>query len=160
MDKEYRHFLIEREEQRLKDVQLACLSDDLRVIALASNVDHSLSFQPPPVKDTPFTGNVASYFEFFEKYLKMPEHLHVLHLRAKKAHEEEGKGAKAKGAQRGTALATSSKKYKKPQENVPQKTQENFSQKNPKSCFCVRRKIILLQNVRKKCPLKGAGKLL
>ena len=80
---------------------------------MASNLDHSLSFEPPPVKDTPFTGNVASYFEFFEKYLKMLEHLEVLHPRSKKGYEEEGKGAKAKGAQRGTALATSGKKYKK-----------------------------------------------
>ena len=37
MDKQYRIFLIEREEQRLKDMQLACLSDDLKAIALASN---------------------------------------------------------------------------------------------------------------------------
>ena len=41
MDKQYRTFLIEREEQRLKDMQLACLSDDLKtkIHALEINIE-------------------------------------------------------------------------------------------------------------------------
>ena len=67
-DKQYRDYLVEKELERKKDIQILSLTRELQAISL--NVGHTSSVELPNVSTSPISSNVQIYFkpEFSGRY--------------------------------------------------------------------------------------------
>lgn len=112
-DKQYRDYLVEKELERKKDIQILSLTRELQAISL--NVGHTSSVELPNVSTSPISSNVQIYFKFFEKYLNNLEYLEMLHPKLKKDNTEQGNGKYPR--ERGTNLAGITKRKKEDQKD-------------------------------------------